>query len=1826
MIDWKPFQQIQFAAHFPGTNRRHLSMNCSHIRYPLIVLLLFCSLRLFAQTPWTSVLPGSRATNWSQAGVVGGIPSASWTQCTNTQCEAVTTAGTSASAAQILAALQNAPANTYVLLGPGTYHLTTGICVTGASNVELRGSGANSTFLVFTSSANCMGGAGGALIGFQSSDGTYPQGVSPSQVAPWNGGAQGATSITFPNGLGSLSVTPNQTLLMLDECNTGFSGNSTTGSGGTGNNGVPCPTNNANNDNPALAVDNGQFFNCATEYGLTVNPGGSPYGCAFQGADTANRYERGQIEIVQATSCSPGCNSTGSVTVNITPGLIHPNWSSSQSPEAWVVQPSQNLGFKDLSIDGTAASGGDNIEGIGFNNVTNVWVQRVRIISPQQIGIWLVDTSHASILDNYIYNVGQNYTYQDSWGIKDGPGEANLFQNNIIQATRVAIANGEGPAVGDVTAYNYAVNQIDQSDYIWGAFWQHANGDDYDLYEGNVGTYIAEDDVHGTHDFITSFRNLLTGWESCANGNCGSYTAKDAGTQAITDFAYNRYANIIGNVLGDGVPFGDSTQPYQYQFINTEYYTGTNAPYNIGSGNYANGSSPNIQIPVDNLTVSSAVRWGNYDLYNNATLFCTAPGEPTSNCVEDERAESSTESPVFTGLSSPSTSLPASFYLSGVPSWWPSSIPFPAIGPDVFEGDLGQCNGPINTAGQYNGLLVLETSQCAGSGMSAGWAGGHANAIPAMACFLNVMGGTPDGIGSALAFNPGSCYPSSGMPQAATPTFSPIGGTYSTAQSVTISDSTPGSTIYYTTNGTTPTTGSAVYTSPINVAASETLEAIATSSGYTQSAVGSASYVISAPQAATPTFSPAAGVYTSAQSVTISDSTSGATIYYTTNGTTPTTSSPVYGSPINVSTSETLEAMATASGFTQSATATANYSIGTITLVQEPLLQNNEVCNPTCPAITTTAIGAGDLLFVSATNTGNGSATSNITSISCAPNSCGTWVLPGSLCQQWSANTGGISCAYVLSSTAGATSVTVTMSASTTEAALYLREYHTTSAGGFSYDSAASNLITTACTSCVTPSLTLSGTDDVVIAGGTPNHGFSAMNSPYGDVQVDAAEGTIIGDVLNTASGAGATITQGSVAGTAAVYTIAFKAAAPAPAATPTFSPAAGTYTSAQSVTISDATSGSTIYYTTNGSTPTTSSSVYSSPINVSTSETLKAIATAPGYTQSAVGSAAYTINLPAATPTFSPGAGTYTSVQSVAISDTTSGATIYFTTNGSTPTTSSSVYSSPISVGTTETVKAIATATGFSQSAVGSAAYTINLPPVTITLVQDKVLSNGGSQIVCNPTCPALTVNSTGAGNLLYVGAVATGNGGGTQTNIASISCSPTCGSWVLPGATCQKYSANTGGVDCGYVLSSTAGATSVTVTMSGNTPYGTVYFREYHTTQSTGFRFDTVGTNLSSSCTSCVTPSLTLTGLNDVLIAGGAPGGGFTAISSPYGDVQTESYTLTATGDLLNTSSGAGATITQNASDPAVLSTIAFTDTPVLPTPTFSPVGGTYTGAQSVSISDTVSGTTVYYTTNGTTPTTSSTLYTGPINVGSSETIEAIATKTGYLQSPVGSSVYVIKSISLVQDKVLGNNGNQIVCNPTCPAMTITSTGAGDLLFISAVATGTGGGTQTNIASIACSPSCGSWVLPGAACQLYNASTGGVDCGYVLSSSAGATTVTVTMSGNTPYGTVYFREYHTSATAGFSLDKIGTSLNSSCTSCVTPSLALTGTNDVLIATGAPGGGFTGISSPYGDVQTENYTLTAMGDILNTNSGAGATITQNAADPAVLFTIAFKD
>jgi len=101
---------------------------------------------------------------------------------------------------------------------------------------------------------------------------------------------------------------------------------------------------------------------------------------------------------------------------------------------------------------------------------------------------------------------------------------------------------------------------------------------------------------------------------------------------------------------------------------------------------------------------------------------------------------------------------------------------------------------------------------------------------------------------------------------------------------VTITDSTTGATIYYTSNGNPPTTSSTMYSVAIPVSSTETIEAIAVAAGYTNSVVASGTYTINLAAAASPVFSPTAATYTSTQSVTIADSTTGATIYYTTNG------------------------------------------------------------------------------------------------------------------------------------------------------------------------------------------------------------------------------------------------------------------------------------------------------------------------------------------------------------------------------------------------------------------------------------------------------------------------------------------------------------------------------------------------------------------------------------------------------------------------------------------------------------------------------------------------------------------------------------------------------------------------------------------------------------------------------------------------------------------------------------------------------------------------------------------------------------------------------
>lgn len=161
----------------------------------------------------------------------------------------------------------------------------------------------------------------------------------------------------------------------------------------------------------------------------------------------------------------------------------------------------------------------------------------------------------------------------------------------------------------------------------------------------------------------------------------------------------------------------------------------------------------------------------------------------------------------------------------------------------------------------------------------------------------------------------------------------PTSGTYTSAQTVTISESIPGAAIYYWASGIVSTNGFVPYTGPIALTEGgvETVQAYATENGYLQTNTVSETYTLNLPAEATPTISLPAGYYAGPQTVTISDSDGSASIYYTTNGTTPNVNSSLYSGPITVANSETLVARAISSGHSYSATTAAQYVVGSST-------------------------------------------------------------------------------------------------------------------------------------------------------------------------------------------------------------------------------------------------------------------------------------------------------------------------------------------------------------------------------------------------------------------------------------------------------------------------------------------------------------------------------------------------------------------------------------------------------------------------------------------------------------------------------------------------------------------------------------------------------------------------------------------------------------------------------------------------------------------------------------------------------------------------------
>jgi hypothetical protein len=257
----------------------------------------------------------------------------------------------------------------------------------------------------------------------------------------------------------------------------------------------------------------------------------------------------------------------------------------------------------------------------------------------------------------------------------------------------------------------------------------------------------------------------------------------------------------------------------------------------------------------------------------------------------------------------------------------------------------------------------------------------------------------------------------------------------------------------------------------------------------------------------------------------------------------------------------------------------------------------------------------------------------------------------------------------------------------------------------------------------------ISNPHTITWAGSTTPNGLSVTQTQVAPPALDDLNEAASSALPTNHTAATVTISTTSITGgptitvpAASVTVLQFSTGGTPTANTPTFSPVAGSYGPSQSVTISTTSSGAIICYSTsitpstNGGTGCSSGTLYTTPVTIASSSTLQAVAGGAGYTDSTVGSATYTINGAASTPTFSPTAGSYAGTQSVTISTSTGGATLCYTTDGSTPTATTAgtcshgtTYSGAVSVSTSQTLMAIATESGWTNSSVGSASYVIN-------------------------------------------------------------------------------------------------------------------------------------------------------------------------------------------------------------------------------------------------------------------------------------------------------------------------------------------------------------------------------------------------------------------------------------------------------------------------------------------------------------------------------------
>ncbi|MBR6175006.1 MAG: chitobiase/beta-hexosaminidase C-terminal domain-containing protein [Bacteroidales bacterium] len=829
---------------------------------------------------------------------------------------------------------------------------------------------------------------------------------------------------------------------------------------------------------------------------------------------------------------------------------------------------------------------------------------------------------------------------------------------------------------------------------------------------------------------------------------------------------------------------------------------------------------------------------------------------------------------------------------------------------------------------------------------------------------------------------------------AATPTFTPSPGFYTSPVTVSISSETANASIYYTTDGTVPTTSSTLYTTPISLNQTTTVKAIATAAGYTNSPAATATYTfpitvsnIAAFKAQTS--APTSQVFTIGNDVTyvfrqgsytyVKDASAGLLIYGTTittpynegdqiSGLTGTRS--VYADQVEMSASQNTAAATANTGSVAPVVVTISDLIANYDDYDAQLVTIEGVTFPTgfSGSSTTFTQGTNELTLYnrfSIDTTLAAGATVNITGFAAIHN--GTIQIYPRYNQDITAPM----LTPVLTITAPANGSNFS-TLDTLPIGVNIENFTLGTDGYLKVE---------------TPLLTAIGlTNPVYLDQAGLSMLLAATLSP-----LPAGTHTITCSLVDLNNAA---LTPAVNATTTFTVTM---PVLDAPVITAAGSEAEGDNTFYFNATVTmTAGNEAAIHYTTDGTAPTEASTLYTAPFQVTATTTVKAIAVKAYWQTSDVTTLDVTITTPTVeTPVFSPVAGTYADSVTFSLSCATENAVVRYTTDGSEPTETSTAYSTPITLTATTTVKAKAFKTDWQASETATAVYSI---------VYDPVLTVSGN---------ALAFTSTQLSQTFTVG-------GAHLTDPITLTVDNT--HFTVSPTTIANPNSNT----------------VVTVTFDGTEPAtGTI------TAVS-----DTLSATVALTATAQLpTPVLTpATAVEDSLVTvtmsctvadaaihyttdGTEPTATSAVYSAPVTFNTPGTYTVKALAMKSGWENSAVATGTYTVNEPQAPDTVA--------APVITPATASYYEPQTVTITCATEGAVIRYTTDGTVPTESAAVYSAPFTVNATTTITAKAWKAGWIASETASTTISfpvqVANIAAFKAEAATNEERQIMSDVT-------------------------------------------------------------------------------------------------------------------------------------------------------------------------------------------------